>query len=75
MFSRTKSLERLLVLELRPMVMDERLDALDEFGDSLQRHQREADGKEELDRPADEAAGIASRGSAPLPAAAAATGG
>src|SRR2546428_7544408 len=40
------------------MVMDERLDALNELGDALQRHQREADGKDELDRPANEAAGV-----------------
>jgi hypothetical protein len=38
--------------------LTERLDALDEFGDALQRHQREANGKNELHRPADEAAGI-----------------
>src|SRR5262249_40259562 len=56
--ARNESLQRLLVLELQPMVMDERLDALNELGDTLQRHQREADGKDELDRPADEAAGI-----------------
>src|SRR5262249_7528269 len=53
-----ESLQRLLVLELQPMMMDERLDALDELGDALQRHQREADGKDELDRPADKAAGV-----------------
>src|SRR5262245_60658265 len=40
------------------MMMDERLDALDELGDALQRHQREADGKDELDWPSDEAAGV-----------------
>ena len=40
------------------MVMDERRDALDELRDALQRHQREADRQQQLDRPADQAAGI-----------------
>src|SRR3974390_2986531 len=40
------------------MMMDERLNPLDELGDALERHEQEADRKDELDGPADEAAGI-----------------
>ena len=36
-------------------MMDERLDPLDELGNALQRHQREADGEDQLDRPTHEA--------------------
>ena len=40
------------------MMMDQRLDALDQLGHALQRHQEKADWKDELDRPADQAAGV-----------------
>src|SRR5262245_16943482 len=43
------------------MVVDERLDAFDELGDALQRHQDEADRKQKLDRPTYEPAGIRRR--------------
>src|SRR6516165_12140931 len=56
--ARNESLQRLLVLVLQSMMMDERLDALDQLGDALQRHQRKTDREDELHRPADQPPGI-----------------
>ena len=52
------SLQRLLVFEFDIDHMLERGDALDDLGDALQGHQGEADRQQQLDRPADQSAGI-----------------
>src|SRR5579859_6724621 len=56
---RNGSLQGPLVMEIRLHVPGKHGEALDQLGKSLQAEQREAEREEDLDRPADEPAGVA----------------